>query len=567
MVKKYISQMLPYREYERWLEGKKVVIHAPTGMGKTTFVLEHFLLCCMYKKKKVLILCNRRLLREQYGFDLAELFERYTEMCEYIEVKTYQEMAELLKSGMDVRYLLAGYDVIVADEVHYFYQDSDFNPYGTYVLLQGLIRAGYDKTMVFITATYNEVQPLLENAFDSCHRKLRWSEEFNGDLTNCKLEEEFVYDFSECADFSHLNCIAVEDAETIWSAIAQSSKKTIIFIDNKKYAEELKADLHNVWGVKYEDIYLLNANIMDEQASDIVIRTLAIAHRVKPKILITTSVLDNGVSIHDQDVGNIVIATESKTNFIQMIGRIRTENCESCNLYVFPQEVQYYEKRLEQYEDKLRLFNEYEKMLEIKDFNILCEGWCSNDEKGQILRNYVIITKEEFEFIQGYRNKMVSRGSGIVLALNQFAKEKIGNTFLLVKNFLKLALNDPMLVALQQFSWLGKEAEEVEILDSTFRGKLKNELRKQLLGIQGISHDEFSEIKVKIAKRYQKKLFPEMKFNGTSLENRKFQEICNSCNLDLVIVENKKEGNRYSVSKKDEKLQEKNEEVGLREVL
>lgn len=309
--------MIPYREYERWLEGKKVVIHAPTGMGKTTFVLEHFLLCCMYKKMKVLILCNRRLLKAQYEFDLAELFDRYTEMCEYVEVKTYQEMAEMLKSGQDVKYLLKNYDVVVADEFHYFYQDSDFNPFGTYVLLQGLVCAGYDKTMVFITATYEEVRPLLERGFECCRQKLYMSEDFHGDLSNCKLEADFIYDFSECADFSYFNCIAVEDPETIWSEIAKSSKKSIIFIDDKRYAEELKEELYKTWGVKKEEIYLLNSSIMDEKSTDIVIRTLAVAHSVKPKILITTSVLDNGVSIHDIDVGNIVIATESKTNFIQ----------------------------------------------------------------------------------------------------------------------------------------------------------------------------------------------------------------------------------------------------------
>lgn len=542
--------MIPYREYERWLEGKKVVIHAPTGMGKTTFVLEHFLLCCMYKKMKVLILCNRRLLKAQYEFDLAELFDRYTEMCEYVEVKTYQEMAEMLKSGQDVKYLLKNYDVVVADEFHYFYQDSDFNPFGTYVLLQGLVCAGYDKTMVFITATYEEVRPLLERGFECCRQKLYMSEDFHGDLSNCKLEADFIYDFSECADFSYFNCIAVEDPETIWSEIAKSSKKSIIFIDDKRYAEELKEELYKTWGVKKEEIYLLNSSIMDEKSTDIVIRTLAVAHSVKPKILITTSVLDNGVSIHDIDVGNIVIATESKTNFIQMIGRIRTENCVSCNLYVFPRPVSYYEKRLEQYAKKLELFSEYEKKLEVKDFNLLSQGWYSNTEEGQMLRNFVVITKEEYELIQGYRNKLVTRGSGIALVINKFAKEKIGNTYLVIENFLKLALSNPIKVAIKQFSWIKKEAEEIKILGSTYQEELKSKLHKDLLEIQNLSNEEFSKIKVEIAKKYQKKLFPKMNFNGTSLENRKFKEFCAICGLEMIIEESRTEKKRYSVKEK-----------------
>lgn len=164
-MKKNLSDIIGEREYKKWFDGNKVVINAPTGTGKTTFVLTELLFCCKEKGKKCLILCNRRLLREQYGFDLAERYIRYAELCETVVVRTYQELAETLKKGMEVSHLFDGVDMIICDETHYFYADSDFNPWGTYVLLQNIIYAGYFKAMVFLTATLEETLPLIERVF------------------------------------------------------------------------------------------------------------------------------------------------------------------------------------------------------------------------------------------------------------------------------------------------------------------------------------------------------------------------------------------------------------------
>ena len=62
--------------------------------------------------------------------------------------------------------------------------------------------------------------------------------------------------------------------------------------------------------------------MLDECSNSKEVQQLVVGHRILPKVLITTSVLDNGVSVHDTDVGNVVIATDSKLSFIQMLGRI-----------------------------------------------------------------------------------------------------------------------------------------------------------------------------------------------------------------------------------------------------
>ena len=54
------------------------------------------------------------------------------------------------------------------------------------------------------------------------------------------------------------------------------------------------------------------------------------------KVLITTSVLDNGFSIEDDNVKNIVICTDDKTEFLQELGRkrINKDKGETVNLYI-----------------------------------------------------------------------------------------------------------------------------------------------------------------------------------------------------------------------------------------
>lgn len=98
----YISQLVTINEYATWLSGKKVMLVAPTGLGKTKFVLSKFLPFCVSQRRKVAILCNRRLLREQYLYDLAEMYTRYYIMNEQVQLFTYQTLAEYIMKGQNL---------------------------------------------------------------------------------------------------------------------------------------------------------------------------------------------------------------------------------------------------------------------------------------------------------------------------------------------------------------------------------------------------------------------------------------------------------------------------------
>ena len=115
-------------EYEKWTEEQTIMISAPTGAGKTYFVLHVLLPYAMKNGKKILYLTNRTILKEQLEEEAKWVFYENANKCSanntidsYIEIVMYQT----LEAG---RYYEKNHiDYIIADECHYFLTDSFFN--------------------------------------------------------------------------------------------------------------------------------------------------------------------------------------------------------------------------------------------------------------------------------------------------------------------------------------------------------------------------------------------------------------------------------------------------------
>ena len=110
-----------------------------------------------------------------------------------------------------------------------------------------------------------------------------------------------------------------------------------------------------------------------------------------------------------------------------------------------------------------------EKILKESFWKILYQGWFDNDEKSNFLRNMVVLTNSEVEF---YDEKFIPIRlvkEGYILAVNHFAKEKIGNMLHAEKRFLKLAMEGFESVVYEQIGWIGKGEEDLEIMTSTFK--------------------------------------------------------------------------------------------------
>lgn len=552
-MKKYISDEIGVETYGKWLDGKKIIINAPTGTGKTTFVLKELLPYCKSRGKKMLILCNRRLLKLQYGFELAEKYVRYAELIEGVDVRTYQALAEVALDFQMMEKTLKSYDVIICDEVHFFYSDSDFNAEGTYILLQKIIKSCFFKTVVMITATLLEVLPMIETTFRRCECRLREEGVEDKFILQYKYSKE-VYDFQHWADYSRFDCYYVRDVETLASEIANSKKKSLIFIDDKQRAEEFKKMLVER-KLKEQDIFILSAEVMEEKMNDRNIQVLAVQQKMLPRVVITTSVLDNGVSIHDAEMGNIVIATDSRVSFLQMIGRIRSESTSNCKLFIYPRDTKYFEKRLSQYEERLRMFEEMEDgNLDLRALELLRRGWFGKDNRAECLRDILVITEKSSEYFSGERENIYIQRGEVTLAVNAFAKEKIGNMLLEMKRFYKLSMQSQERVAQEQISWIGKMPEELCIIDSSYRKERERALKKMLLEIQQFSLDELIEKKKQIAEEYSQDVLKGVVTKRASFSTDKLETICRSFGLCLVVTTGEENKNRYSIKevKEDE---------------
>lgn len=531
MQQKYLSEIIG-SDYRGWKQ-KKIFLEAPTGMGKTTFILQEILPYVNARGGKLLILCNRKLLREQYWYALIRQFKRYSEFVQAVEVKTYQQLAEEVKSGVNVRTMFAEYELICCDETHYFYADSDFNGFGTYVLLQTIVLASIAKTTIFMTATMDEVKPLIKKTISNCMRKLRYDGDDMRLYDGC--EETVTVDLGYLVDYSRFKCFSTPDIKSLCSIAAKADKKTIIFIDDKRKALEMKETIEKC-GVRAMDVMLLNSKNLEESENGNLVRNLAMNHKVLPKVLITTSVLDNGVSIESSEVGNIAIITESQISFLQMLGRVRVGYAEKCNLYFVERGSEYFEKRVEQYKAALDFFEKIDAMKLWKNcYGPLSVVWeNSNEELADAYRRSLVLSRQDIDFYSLGSERVILSYGNSKLSVNEFAREKIGNMYMTESLFYEFSVDNPLHVIYEQMSWIGKKPDELTVLESEYLKERKEDMLKILRSVHDYSLEQLKEVKERLAKEYRTEFFSEIVFKNQSFSQDKLAEICRKYHLRLL---------------------------------
>ena len=551
MEKNFMTNLIPEEVYGKWIGGKKVIIQGPTGIGKSYFFEHDFSAYCKRRGKRVAIVCNRKMLKNQYRFDLAGIYARHADMEECIGLFTYQQLAEMLKQGYLLESILKDFDVIICDECHYFYSDSDFNGYGTYVLLQALVQASFYKTMIFVSATMREVLPLIEKTLIQCEQKMRVENPVPQMEKYCYQGE--IHDFNYLADYSRFVCHFVADMESLAAVVATSEKKTMMFIDDITMAQSMKSMLEDNFAVPKDQVKLINSHILDENPNDSKLKEIFVANKFSAKILITTSVLDNGVSIKDPEVENLIIATESRVSFIQMIGRIRCEKSRKIKLYIFPRPTSYYEKRSYQYEEKIEKFKRLSNVnLHSEYFEYLAAGWYGNDAEAEFIRSAIVQTTDKNE----YYTRDFTRSTriiylGAIMAINAFAMEKVGNMAQAEMRFLSCSYKeDGTGVAREQIRWLGKSPNELVVVKSTYKEERESLLKQMLLEINEYTNEMLQEAKKSIALEFRANILKEMNLPADSFDTKKLKTICERYNLEFKQTTDAEKKAIYSINLK-----------------
>ena len=303
-------------EYQRWNKDALVIIKAPTGCGKSHFVLNELLNYAMQQGRRILYLVNRTILKDQLikkcNEKSSELSVRYRQIItigDYIHICTYQEIEQRLKYG-DTDPLrvnlkdangnpIEPYYYVVYDECHYFYADADFNP-GTEISYVYLTQSFRHVVQIFMSAT-------IENMEEKIEKDLTYTGGFKLHLKPFKkYEMEIDYDYVD------LHYIA-DNKEILELIKTEKNEKWLIFTDNIDKGNELAKDIRNIHE-KYagDNVVFIDARYKTDESGSDSVRELVDNRLIEKPVIITTSVLDNGVSFEDEGLRNIIIMADSK---------------------------------------------------------------------------------------------------------------------------------------------------------------------------------------------------------------------------------------------------------------
>ncbi|WP_035316615.1 DEAD/DEAH box helicase family protein [Clostridium sp. MSTE9] len=114
-------------EYKKWKPRNIYLINAGTGQGKSYFVTNQLYQHAEENNKKILLICNRTILKEQVDEAINEK-KIDTLMYQKLEYHNRRHNLQYELKG-DIVPVLNEYDYVVLDEAHYIYSDSPFNRY------------------------------------------------------------------------------------------------------------------------------------------------------------------------------------------------------------------------------------------------------------------------------------------------------------------------------------------------------------------------------------------------------------------------------------------------------
>lgn len=330
----YISKIIA-EDLVNWQDSTQVFISAPTGSGKTYFVLNSLLPYALTMGREILYFSNRQILHQQLVNAACEMFGveyqkmRDEKIAEFpgITFTTYQAWQEKLNHCVDVKddpY----YFYMVLDEVHYFVADGYFNA-ESYKLFEWLPEM-HVSVRIAISATIEEGLPYFDFYSTEWHIVEETAERQIAYRRSRKIldvlrgwyEYRFFYDIK--MEQPRYRICVYDDVDDIVEEINndQTEDKWLVFQSNKeRAAKNLQKRLEKA-------AVFISADNKEGEVVEQIVRE----QKFESQVLITTKVLDNGVSLHDERIRKIVMDTVDKTEFLQMLGRRRScgENDELC---------------------------------------------------------------------------------------------------------------------------------------------------------------------------------------------------------------------------------------------
>lgn len=378
--------------YKEWKNGDAIFISAPTGSGKTTFILKTLLpyLAKQEQPKKILYLVNRSILKKQMEKELLtipfgirqfikiELYQNIEKAILELQPKT--RLADYWKGYVDgvkenvtdgntnisdliekkckqVDYVVAGYgskkdlwdyDYVVCDEAHYFLMDSNYNTntYWSYKFVNDV----FDKKVrIFISATLDQVEPLIRNEdADSNYRKTKLLSFPWGMPVYRNNIKHIVVPYPNGRNYDYVDVEVIKRSNELIDVITRDKSKWLIFVDSKESGKIIRKEILDKFiDEDWEEgpvVSFVTSDYENDYNAYEEVDNIVEKNQPSAKVLIATSVLDNGINIKDKEMRNLVILTDTETEFIQMLGRKRRDG-EHIKLYICKSNVDYFKRR------------------------------------------------------------------------------------------------------------------------------------------------------------------------------------------------------------------------------
>lgn len=323
------------------------IITTPPGSGKT-FAIRELLFPRVYTERSALLyVVNRIALAKQIQRMLDEYAQQHPEQAEYllshVHVVTYQKIETLLSSNTALNYpynptfYYGGY--ICLDEFHYVWHDSLFNTQT--MLSYTFFTQATAATRFFMSAslTPDMIKTLEKTLSDNCPlgSYTALCRSHNSAIFTSRIYKEIN---QMEPNYSYLNLEAFSTIEELPELLKNVSGKTLIFVSSIREGNLLLSLIEDSLPERNCDFLCSDYRSNPEMADTM--ETIVSTDRFDSDILITTTVIDNGINLTDKSIKNIVVLTHNKISLEQCLSRRRVEAGEKITLYLCRRSLKYF---------------------------------------------------------------------------------------------------------------------------------------------------------------------------------------------------------------------------------
>lgn len=541
--KKYISEIIK-TEYQDWKPGEVIFITASTGAGKSYFILHTYLQWAISKGWRILYLVNRKILQKQLREELKEVESDFCRenglsyfsmnINQYISIETYQNIEKALKNfGVLQKFeWMDQFHVVVCDECHYFYTDSNFNT-GTELSYLAVKEIFLRKIRIYISATMDKVKAYMKTEHLESARN----------TVDCIYQQRRYREYTLSENYENVILHILEDVddlvEAIKSNICLTNEKWLVFVDSIDMGRDIKKRILCDQQREENQVVFIDADFENDDEANHSVAEIVKNKKSKKRVVISTAVMDNGITFWDQDLLNIAIFADTEETFLQMLGRRRRADMEKLSVYICKRNTAYFVKRLQYtkqiwdccqtYKNELQVLYQrtrlcienigaYIRQVEKRQYysnidtqiNCLTDCRVSNYQVNRIMKaNQTILSRMLSDSYQGQCIKKICCSAEGIIQPNMFSINRVEVLIQHYEHLAKALEEDEYAFIRQQAQWLKISDDDLEqaLEESTKdlreknRSILQNTLEKVIESTEGrLTQNAVISLKRDIAK-------------------------------------------------------------------